>query len=62
MLQLSFEILNSPFDGRCHHNELANSGDTGSVSGSSGHDLSENQKNDIKKIVEAGVKNAMYFV
>jgi len=47
---------------RCHHNELANSGDTGSVSGSSGHDLSEKQKNDIKKIVEAGVKNAMYFV
>ena len=46
---------------RKHHNELA-SYDGGSTSGSSFNELSENQKRDIKKLVEEGVKKAMYFV
>ena len=46
---------------RKHHNELA-SGKEGSVSGSGGYDLPENHKNEIKKLVEDGVKNSMYFV
>ena len=46
---------------RKHHNELA-SAKEGSVSGSGGYDLPENHKNEIKKLVEEGVKNSMYFV
>ena len=30
--------------------------------GSGGYDLPENQKMEIKKLVEEGVKNSMYFV
>ena len=46
---------------RKHHNELAYS-DGGSTSGSSGNDLTDVQKRNIKRIVEEGVKKAMYFV
>ena len=46
---------------RKHHNELASLKE-GSVSGSGGYDLPENQKTEIKKLVEEGVKNSMYFV
>merc|ERR1719435_778210 len=46
---------------RKHHNELANY-DGGSTSGSSFNELTEIQKRDIKKLVEDGVKKAMYFV
>ena len=46
---------------RKHHNELANY-DGGSTSGSSTNDLTDIQKREIKKVVEEGVKNAMYFV
>ena len=46
---------------RKHHNELAYS-DGGSTSGSSGNDLTDVQKRNIKRIVEDGVKKAMYFV
>eukprot|EP00092_Neocalanus_flemingeri_P007368 GFUD01007955.1.p1 GENE.GFUD01007955.1~~GFUD01007955.1.p1 ORF type:complete len:1043 (+),score=306.14 GFUD01007955.1:186-3314(+) len=45
---------------RKHHNELA-SFDGGSTSGGS-MELTDNQKRDIKKVVEEGVKKAMYFV
>ena len=45
---------------RKHHNELASLKD-GSVSGSGGYDLPENQQTEIKKLVEEGVKNSMYF-
>ena len=46
---------------RKHHNELSSLKE-GSVSGSGGYDLPENQKTEIKKLVEEGVKNSMYFV
>ena len=46
---------------RKHHNELSSLKE-GSVSGSGGYDLPENQKLEIKKLVEEGVKNSMYFV
>ena len=46
---------------RKHHNELS-SAKEGSVSGSGGYDLPENHKIEIKKLVEEGVKNSMYFV
>ena len=46
---------------RKHHNELAYS-DGGSTSGSSGNDLTDVQKRNIKRIVEDGVKKSMYFV
>jgi len=48
---------------RKHHNELSSLKE-GSVSGSGsgGYDLPENQKYEIKKLVEEGVKNSMYFV
>merc|ERR1719481_2164045 len=48
---------------RKHHNEVASLKE-GSVSGtgSGGYDLPENQKMEIKKLVEEGVKNSMYFV
>ena len=32
------------------------------ILGSGGYDLPENQKYEIKKLVEEGVKNSMYFV
>ena len=46
---------------RKHHNELSSAWD-GSVSGSSGGYLPENQRNEVKRKVEEGVKNSMYFV
>ena len=46
---------------RKHHNELSNAYE-GSVSGSSGGYLPENQRNEVKRRVEEGVKKAMYFV
>ena len=46
---------------RKHHNELASMKE-GSVSGSGGYDLPENHRIEIKKLVEDGVKNSMYFV
>ena len=46
---------------RKHHNELSSAYE-GSVSGSSGGYLPENQRNEVKRRVEEGVKNAMYFV
>jgi len=32
------------------------------LDGSGGYDLPENQEYEIKKLVEEGVKNSMYFV
>ena len=46
---------------RKHHNELANY-DGGSTSGSLANELTEIQRKEIKKVVEEGVKNSMYFL
>ena len=48
---------------RKHHNELSSAWE-GSVSGSSGGFMSlpESKKNEVKRLVEEGVKNSMYFV
>ena len=46
---------------RKHRNELSSAWD-GSVSGSSGGYLPENQRNEVKRKVGEGVKNSMYFV
>jgi len=47
---------------RKHHNELASGGDSGSTTGSDQYDLTDNQKRDIKRMVETPVTNSMYFV
>ena len=46
---------------RKHHNELAQC-DTGSNSGNSRGDPTDQEKREIKKKVEEGVEKAMYFV
>ena len=46
---------------RKHHNELCSMSE-GSVSGSSGGFMPENKRNRVKRLVEEGVKNSMYFV
>jgi len=47
---------------RKHHNELASGWDSGSTTGSDQYDLADNQKRDIKRMVETPVTNSMYFV
>ena len=46
---------------RKHHNDLSSAFE-GSVSGGSGGFIPEKHRNEIKRRVEEGVKNSMYFV